>query len=128
MLRSRWISGALLMGAGIALGGCIGPPSKDQVLPEDGPTTEEILDRELGASGGSGSTATDARARREEGKGGYTRAAMEGLDARFRRVENPTYIMYVRPHLAGDAPIPGYVTRFRQYTRDHYALPGEAVE
>ncbi|SEP17797.1 TIGR03751 family conjugal transfer lipoprotein [Aquisalimonas asiatica] len=59
---------------------------------------------------------------------GYTRTAADEIATRFSRVPNPTMVMYVYPHLAGqdEAPVPGYATSFRMYERDHYALPGEA--
>ncbi len=45
----------------------------------------------------------------------------------FRRLPNPTLLMWIHPHFVGDneAPVPGYVTAFFLYVRDHFALPGE---
>ncbi len=58
---------------------------------------------------------------------GYTRDAANEIDAIFPRLPNPTLVMYVFPHLAGEesVPVPGYATAFPMYERTEYALPGE---
>ena len=58
---------------------------------------------------------------------GYSREVYNELDTTFPRLPNPTLVMYVFPHLAGDEalPVPGYVTTFPLYERVEYALPGE---
>ena len=58
---------------------------------------------------------------------GYTRDAFNEIDVLFPRLPNPTLVMYVFPHLAGDAqaPVPGYATAFPMYEQVEYALPGE---
>lgn len=59
---------------------------------------------------------------------GYTREAHTELNIRFKRLPNPTLILYVFPHLTKEnAPIPGYVTTFPMYEVDQYALPGESL-
>ncbi len=56
----------------------------------------------------------------------YTRTAVSELNVLFPLLPNPTLVMYVYPHLAEErAGVPGYVTQFRFYARDEYALPGE---
>jgi conjugative transfer region lipoprotein (TIGR03751 family) len=62
-----------------------------------------------------------------ESLAGYTRDAGNEIDAIFPRLPNPTLVMYVFPHLAGDdpVPVPGYATAFPMYERVEYALPGE---
>jgi hypothetical protein len=56
----------------------------------------------------------------------YTRTAVTELNVLFPLLHNPTLVMYVYPHLAEErAGVPGYVTQFRFYERDEYALPGE---
>jgi conjugative transfer region lipoprotein (TIGR03751 family) len=56
----------------------------------------------------------------------YTRTAVSELNVLFPLLPNPTLVMYVYPHLAEErAGVPGYVTQFRLYERDEYALPGE---
>lgn len=45
----------------------------------------------------------------------------------FRTLPNPTIYMYVFPTLTKEdrLPRPGWVTEFKMYDRDEYALPGE---
>ena len=63
----------------------------------------------------------------EEALEGYTREAFNEIDVLFPRLPNPTLVMYVFPHLAGEtrAPVPGYTTAFPMYEQVEYALPGE---
>ena len=58
---------------------------------------------------------------------GDTREAFNEIDVLFPRLPNPTLVMYVFPHLAGEAraPVPGYSTAFPMYEQVEYALPGE---
>ena len=58
---------------------------------------------------------------------GYTRDAFNEINLFFPRLSNPTMVMYVFPHLAGEtqAPVPGYATAFPMYEQVEYALPGE---
>jgi len=56
---------------------------------------------------------------------GYTREAFDEIEVLFPRLPNPTLVMYVFPHLAGEAPVPGYATAFPMYEQVEYALPGE---
>jgi conjugative transfer region lipoprotein (TIGR03751 family) len=60
---------------------------------------------------------------------GYTREAADEIEARFARLPNPTLVMFIFPHLAGNdaVPVPGFATSFPMYERTHYALPGEVV-
>ena len=57
----------------------------------------------------------------------YVRTEKNQLEAKFKSLPNPTMYMFVAPHLAADTkvPIPGYLTEFKMWERDHYALPGE---
>lgn len=59
--------------------------------------------------------------------GGYTRDAHNEIDNLFPKLPNPTLVMYVYPHLAGqhELPVPGYSTAFNMYAKEHYAMPGE---
>ena len=121
------ISGVLVL----TLTGCAS--TKETVLPQDGPSMKEIYDGHFGAMG-----ARDPQALRAELGGrplasgapsieGYTREAYNELETTFRRLPNPTLVMYIFPHLASDerVPVPGYVTSFPMYERVEYALPGE---
>lgn len=115
----------------LLLGGCAG--TKDAVLPQDGPSMKAIYEQHMRESG-----ANDPMAVRQalgnrpviDGDGAlhsYTRDAHNEIDTTFPRLPNPSLVMYVFPHLAGDegVPVPGYVTTFPMYERVEYALPGE---
>ena len=111
--------------------GCAG--SKDTVLPQDGPSMQSIYDAHFQRMG-----AAEAESIREitlsrplsDGEAdlaGYSRDAYNELDTIFPRLPNPTLVLYVFPHLAGEerVPVPGYATTFPLYERVEYALPGE---
>src|SRR6056297_603842 len=111
--------------------GCAG--SKDTVLPQDGPSMQSIYDSHFQRMG-----AAEAGSLREsflgrplndgaEDLAGYSRNAYNELDTLFPRLPNPTLVLYVFPHLAGEerVPVPGYATTFPLYERVEYALPGE---
>lgn len=59
----------------------------------------------------------------------YSRTESNHLTSQFTFLPNPVLVMYVAPHLAtlSEVPVPGYVTQFRMYEKDHYALPSEMV-
>jgi len=115
----------------LVLSGCAS--TKDAVLPQDGPPMKAIYEQHIQEMG-----ARDPLVVREvlgnrpvvDGDGalhGYTREAYNEIDTTFPRVPNPSLVMYVFPHLAGNeqVPVPGYVTTFPMYERVEYALPGE---
>ena len=115
----------------LVLAGCAG--TKEAVLPQDGPSMKTIYEihiHEMGARDplsirqelGDRPTLTG-----EAALHGYTRDAANEIDAIFPRLPNPTLVMYVFPHLAGEesVPVPGYATAFPMYERTEYALPGE---
>ena len=115
----------------LALAGCTS--TKDSVLPQDGPSMKAIYDAHIQAM-----NARDPQViRRELGNRrldtgdaalqGYARDAFNEIDVLFPRLPNPTLVMYVFPHLAGEtkAPVPGYATAFPMYEQVEYALPGE---
>ena len=115
----------------ISLAGCAS--TKEAVLPQDGPSMQAIYEGHI-----SEMNARDPLSiRRELGNRpilsgesalhGYTRDAANEIDAIFPRLPNPTLVMYVFPHLAGEeaVPVPGYATAFPMYERTEYALPGE---
>ncbi len=60
----------------------------------------------------------------------YVRTEKNQLQAKFKRIPNPTMYMFVAPHLASDTqvPIPGYLTEFKMWDKEHYALPGEVSD
>ncbi len=115
----------------LVLTGCAG--TKNAVLPQDGPPMKTIYEQHIREMG-----AHDPMAMRQtlgdrpivdgdDALHGYTRDAHDEIDMTFPRLPNPSLVMYVFPHLAGDeqVPVPGYVTTFPMYERIEYALPGE---
>ena len=115
----------------LVLAGCAS--TKDTVLPQDGPSMKAIYEghvHEMNADNpqvirgelGSRSIVTGDAALH-----GYTRDAFNEIDVLFPRLPNPTLVMYIFPHLAGEAgaPVPGYTTAFPMYEQVEYALPGE---
>ena len=115
----------------LVLSGCAG--TKEAVLPQDGPPMKAIYEQHIQQMGASDPlTMREALGNRPvvDGDGalhGYSREAYNEIDTTFPRVPNPSLVMYVFPHLAGNeqVPVPGYVTTFPMYERVEYALPGE---
>jgi conjugative transfer region lipoprotein (TIGR03751 family) len=115
----------------LVLVGCAG--TKDTILPQDGPSMKAIYDAHIHemnaqdplilrqALGHRPIVTGDAALE------GYTREAANEIDLTFPRLPNPTLVMYVFPHLAGEdqVPVPGYATAFPFYEQVEYALPGE---
>lgn len=115
----------------LVLGGCAS--TKEAVLPQDGPSMQTIYQQHIQEMGAHDPlTLREALGKRpvvdaDDSLHGYTREAYAEIDAIFPRLPNPTLVMYLFPHLAGEesAPVPGYVTTFPFYERVEYALPGE---
>ena len=115
----------------LVLAGCAS--TKETVLPQDGPSMKTIYEEHVvemnardpqvirGELGNRPILTGDAALQ------GYTRDAFNEIDVLFPRLPNPTLVMYVFPHLAGEtqAPVPGYATAFPLYEQVEYALPGE---
>ena len=115
----------------ISLVGCAS--TKEAVLPQDGPSMKDIYQEHIQEM-----NAEDPLSMRQSlgnrpiltgdtSLHGYTRDAANEIDTIFPRLPNPTLVMYVFPHLAGEesVPVPGYATAFPMYERTEYALPGE---
>jgi len=115
----------------LVLAGCAS--TKEAVLPQDGPSMKAIYEAHIHEM-----SARDPLSIRQElgdrpiltGEAalhGYTREVANEIDAIFPRLPNPTLVMYIFPHLAGEepVPVPGYATAFPMYERTKYALPGE---
>ncbi len=115
----------------LVLAGCAS--TLETVLPQTGPSMKAIYDahfKEMGASDPRVVRAGLKQRPAGNGEGaleGFSRDARNELDTIFPRLPNPTLVMYVFPHLAGDerVPVPGYSTTFPMYERIEYALPGE---
>ena len=115
----------------LMLAGCAS--TKDTVLPQDGPSMKAIYEghvHEMNADNPQvirGELGDRPIVSGEAALQGYTRDAFNEIDVLFPRLPNPTLVMYIFPHLAGDAgaPVPGYTTAFPMYEQVEYALPGE---
>ena len=148
----------LILISSVALGAC--STSKEKLLPQDGATMLEIYEGHLDRAGrnvvrpggtqqtdceDSGDCATPAapnllQARAELAARsadrqhfelvGYTRQVHNEIEVLFPTLPNPTLVMYVFPHLAGEEqmPVPGYATSFSMYSKTEFALPGEVSQ
>lgn len=126
---------ALLPASGCSLLG-----SKEDILPQSGPTMLDIYHSHF-AGGGAPAPASDRAPaikpyrqpdRRGDGVSddrSYTRDALNEIRVLFPRLRNQTLILYRFPHLSrGGHPVPGYATAFDLYPQTEYALPGEPEE
>ena len=115
----------------LVLAGCVS--TKDTVLPRDGPSMKAIYEghvHEMNADNPQvirGELGSRSIVSGDAALHGYTRDAFNEIDVLFPRLPNPTLVMYIFPHLAGEAgaPVPGYTTAFPMYEQVEYALPGE---
>ena len=115
----------------LVVAGCAS--TKDTVLPQDGPSMKAIYEghvNEMNADNPQvirGELGDRPIVAGEAALHGYTRDAFNEIDVLFPRLPNPTLVMYIFPHLAGEAgaPVPGYTTAFPMYEQVEYALPGE---
>ena len=115
----------------LVLAGCAS--TKDTVLPQDGPSMKAIYEghvHEMNADNPQvirGELGSRSIVSGDTALHGYTRNAFNEIDVLFPRLPNPTLVMYIFPHLAGEAgaPVPGYTTAFPMYEQVEYALPGE---
>ena len=127
---AAWISLAMLT-LPIATG--CASKTKEDILPQDGPTMNEVYDAHFARKGGSpqaGNPANWPAGRRGAADGagleGYTRDAADEINSQFPRLPNPDLVIYVFPHLSGTGyPVPGYSTVIPMYETVEYAMPGE---
>lgn len=111
------------------LAGC---SSKDSMLPQPDQTMQDVYNTTMGSTG-EGKLMDERSALRRSltesdvDYSNYVRTEATQLHSKFKLLPNPTLYMFVAPHLstADGVPVPGYLTEFKLYTRDHYALPGE---
>jgi len=105
--------------------------TKDDVLPQGGPTMKQIYERHMdqmgqAASGAAGRPSIRRPSPRKKYLAGFTRAAADEIEQLFPLLPNPQIVLYVFPHLSREgAPVPGYATAFPLYKVDQYAMPGE---
>lgn len=112
-----------------------GCATKDQILPAPKNDMREVYKQHMHGTGSGG--VYDARSilRRPMVEGDvdlsqYVRDSKTELNSKFKKIPNPTLYMFVAPHISTQAgvPVPGYITEFTMWERDHYALPGEVSD
>ncbi len=116
----------------LVLGVLAGCSSKDAMLPQPDQTMQDVYNTTMGSTG-EGKLMDERSALRRSltesdvDYSGYVRTEANQLQSKFKLLPNPTLYIFVAPHLstADGVPVPGYLTEFKLYTRDHYALPGE---
>lgn len=108
--------------------------SKDAMIPKPEQNMREVYAQHMGNGPAGNSFDERSVVRRpiledEVNLSDYTRTESNQLSSRFKFLPNPVLVMYVAPHLAtaSEVPVPGYVTQFRMYERDHHALPHEDI-
>lgn len=113
----------------------VGCASKDTMLPVPNQDMRQVYDSHMAGVGNGHTMDTRSTLRRpmveeDVDLSSYVRTESNQLEAKFRHIPNPTLYMFVAPHLAteNDVPIPGYLTEFKMWERDHYALPGEVSD
>lgn len=109
-----------------------GCASKDSMIPQPSQDMRSVYNNHMGSVGKGQLIDNRSLVRRPMIDGDvqlsdYVRTEKDQLQSRFKRIPNPTMYMFVAPHLATSeqAPIPGYLTEFRMWEKDHYAMPGE---
>ena len=110
----------------VLISGC----SNDPVIPDDGPTMDQIYFEHMTTAGAlpQGGVKPSFPAPAGPSMAEYTRTSVSEIDNLFPRVPNPTLLMFVVPHTGeAGAPVPGYTTAFKLYREESFALPGEVV-
>jgi len=116
----------------ISISTVTGCATKDDIIPTPDQTMQEVYENHMG--GVSDGKVLDTRSvlRRpmvqpDVDLSDYVRTEKNFLQSRFRTLPNPTMYMFVAPHLATEngVPIPGYITEFKMWKTEHYAMPGE---
>ena len=120
---------AALISLMLAAAGCASR-SKEDILPQDGPTMKEVYDghfrRGAPANGGASPAQAGPKRGAADGEGGELTGPAADVNTRFPRLPNPDLAIYVFPHLSGQgSPVPGYTTVTPMYETVEYALPGE---
>lgn len=108
--------------------------SKDALIPPSDKNMRQVYSEHMG-KGVNGNAADERMAFRrpliedEVSLAEYLLTEANQLSSAFPFIPNPVLVMYVAPHLAtnSEVPIPGYVTQFRMYEKDNYALPHEVI-
>lgn len=128
-MRKNLFTGLLAISVASALSGC---SSKGDVIPQPEQTMNDVYYKAMGGFGEASLMDKRSVLRRsmvesDTDYSNYVRTESTQLQSKFSLLPNPTMYMFVAPHLstADGVPVPGYLTEFKLYTKDHYALPGE---
>ena len=111
----------------LALLGC---SSKEDILPPSDKTMQDVYMQGADGLDGQAYKTTQSVVERpasENEADGWAYTLHDTPRAAFNLLPNPTMYMYVKAHLSTSsrAPIPAYITEFKMYERDEYALAGE---
>jgi conjugative transfer region lipoprotein (TIGR03751 family) len=115
----------------LVLTGCSAMGDKESILPQEGVSMKEVYDAHFKHSSLKHQTSRVDIGLHSAGAGyanlaGFTREADSQIQSLFPKLQNPSLVMYVFPHLtATGQPVPGYATPFTMYEKTEYALPGE---
>lgn len=113
----------------------VGCATKDTMLPVPDQDMKAVYDQHMGAVGEGKILDRRSLLRRpiiepDVNLSKYVRTESTQLRSRFQFLPNPVLYMFVAPHLASasEVPIPGYLTEFKMWEKDNYALPGEVSD
>jgi len=128
-MRKNLFTGLLAISAAVVLSGC---SSKGDVIPQPEQTMNDVYNKAMGGFGEAKLMDQRSVLRRpmiesDTDYSNYVRTESTQLQSKFSLLPNPTMYMFVAPHLSTSegVPIPGYLTEFKLYNKEHYALPGE---
>ena len=109
-----------------------GCSTKGDMIPTPEKTMQEVYNEKMGSTGAGKLMDERSVLRRDMEESDtdystYVRTEANQLQSKFKLLPNPTLYMFVAPHLStkDQVPVPGYLTEFKLYEKDHYALPGE---
>ncbi|EAS62445.1 hypothetical protein VAS14_00211 [Vibrio angustum S14] len=113
----------------MAASGC--STSKETIIPENGVPVEDVYFDTVNADGEKKAVGTESyvlkrRATMAElDKNPYV--ARNTLSPVYKKLDNPTLYIFSFPYLSdsGRVPVPAYITEFKMFERDEYAMPGE---
>lgn len=119
------------LGFFILIVGCSSSPKESQLLPDSGPTTREIINREekrqvyFGGSNRADYQGIPIAKQYAPGSS-FSNSHMDELRRDFQRVPNPEILGYIYSHIKDNAlPVSGHFTVFKLYENDQYALSSE---
>jgi len=116
----------------LLISGLVGCSTKESLIPIPDKDMRQVYDLHMNGAGTAGTFDSRSVLRRPMDEGDvqlseYVRVEKNYLESKFKTIPNPTMFMFVAPHLStgSEVPIPGYLTEFKMWKTEHYALPGE---